>query len=61
MTHSAIASYATFLFLQHFDVICNCQRASRAKTRGLQGGQLNAVRSIAAGRKTLYFAVKSVM
>ena len=29
----------------------NCQRASRAKTVGLRGGQLNATRSIAAGRK----------
>ena len=29
-----------------------CQRASRAKTVGLRGGQLNATRSIAAGKQT---------
>ena len=40
--------------------LCNCQRASRAKTVGLRGGQLNATRSIAAGRKILDRAVKSV-
>ena len=33
----------------------NCQRATRAKTRG---GLLNAARSIAAGRKILDHAVK---
>ena len=39
----------------------NCQRASWAQTVGLRGGQLNATRSIAAGRKILDRAVKSVM
>ena len=39
----------------------HCQRASRAKTVGLRGGQLNATRSIAAGTKILDRAVKSVM
>ena len=38
----------------------NCQRVSRAKTRGLRGSQLNAARSTAAGRKILDRAVKSV-
>ena len=41
--------------------INNCQRASRAKTVDLRGGQLNATQSIAAGRKILDRAVKSVM
>ena len=36
-----------------------CQRASRAKTVGFRGGQLNATRSITAGRKILDHAVKS--
>ena len=39
----------------------NCQRANLAKTVGLRGGQLNATQSIAAGRKILDRAVKSVM
>ena len=39
----------------------NWQRVSRAKTVGLGGGQLNATRSIAAGRKILDRTVKSVM
>ena len=38
-----------------------CQRASRAETVGLRGCQLNATWSIAAGRKILDRAVKSVM
>ena len=41
--------------------INHCQRASRAKTVDLRGGQLNATQSIAAGRKILDRAVKSVM
>ena len=41
--------------------ITNCQRASRTKTVDLWGGQLNATQSIAAGRKILDRAVKSVM
>ena len=49
----------TFVLPKNF-VIAR-QRASRAKTRGLRGGQLNAVRSSAAGRKILDRAVKSVM
>lgn len=36
-------------------VVVNCQRASRVKTVGLQGSQVNAMRSI------LNRAVKSVM
>ena len=40
--------------------LCNCQRASQAKTVSLRGGQLNAMRSIAAGRKILDRALKSV-
>ena len=40
----------------------NCQRASRAKTVGLRGGQLNATRSICVGRKILDCdSVKSAM
>ena len=39
----------------------NCQQASLAKTAGLRGGQLKATQSIAAGRKILDRAVKSVM
>ena len=39
----------------------NCQQASRAKTLGLRGSHLNGSRSIAAGRKILDRAVKSVM
>ena len=37
------------------------QQASRAKTRGLRGNQLNAARSSAAGTKILDRAVKSVI
>ena len=40
-------------------VIANEQ--AECKTVGLRGGQLNATRSIAAGRKILDRAVKSVM
>ena len=40
--------------------LCNCQRVSQAKTVGLRGGQLNATQSIAAGRKILDCALKSV-
>ena len=40
--------------------LCNCQWASRAKPVGFWCGQLNATRSIAAGRKILDCAVKSV-
>ena len=53
-----------FLFLRVLttaDFFVYCQRASRAKTRGLPGGELNAVRSIAAVRKILDRAVISVM
>ena len=39
----------------------NCQQASWAQTVGLRGGQLNATQNIAAGRKILDRAVKSVM
>ena len=39
----------------------HCEPVSRAKTVGLRDGQLNATRSIAAGRKILDRAVKSVM
>ena len=38
----------------------NCQRARRANMRGLRGGQVNAARSSAAGRKILDRAVNSV-
>ena len=41
--------------------INNCQRASRARMVGLRGSQLNATQSIAAGKKILDRAVKSVM
>ena len=46
-----------------FHLLCPnyCQRASQAKTVSLRGGQLNATRSIAAGREILDRAVKSVM
>ena len=40
---------------------CNWQQASRAKTVGLRGCQLNGTQSIAGGRKILDHAVKSVM
>ena len=41
-----------FIILKIFHIVHNyCQRASRAKTQGLRGGQLNAARSSAAGRK----------
>ena len=47
-------------YILSLDANCH-ERASRTKTRGLRGGQLNAARSIAAGRKILDRAVKSVM
>ena len=37
--HSAIASYATFLFLPHFDVICELLLNRRVATRNLFGGR----------------------
>ena len=42
-------------------LILIAKRASRAKTIGLLGGQLNTTRSIAAGRKIPDRAVQSVM
>ena len=36
----------------------NCQRASLAKTVGLRGGQINATRSIAAGRNRRAFCMR---
>ena len=57
---SSLQSHTALLLLQLYPKI-NCQRASRAKTVGLRGGQLSATRSIAAGRKILDRAVKSVM
>ena len=57
---SSLQSHTALRLLQPYPKI-NCQRASRAKTVGLRGGQLNATRSIAAGRKILDRAVKSVM
>ena len=53
---------STFTFTRDLPYIASiCQRASRAKTVGLRGGQLNVTRSIAAGTKILDRAVKSVM
>ena len=56
---SGLQSHTALRLLQLYPKI-NCQRASRAKTVGLRGGQLNATRSIAADRKILDRAVKSV-
>ena len=54
---SIFSHFALFGVFLYFD----CQRASRAKTRVLRSGQLNAARGVAAGRKILDRAVKSVM
>ena len=55
MTHSAIASCATFLFLPHFDVICDLLLNRRTATWNLFVKYLPALISIHLCKKYLFF------